>query len=220
MSFYLPLESYFCPLDYVFYYIFSLKLNFLSTDITLIQIFKDCDSVAAKEHLVVNHVKKLAKTVIAGVPDAQVGSFFLRVFVLEAQHLLKTIGEGRDSNQSYSSVQRGCHNYLTRDPGDWSKILSVVFAIVVPHIFASLDIEEGQIAGVSGHHDDPVLGAELEASHFYFFLDIDCPNHFEGFLSLSADSDFIVKTIADEDVHFGLGVLGSNEVSYLPSMFC
>lgn len=71
------------------------------------------------------------------------------------------------------------------------------------------------MTGVGRHHDDLVLWTKLHRSHLDLLPNVDGPDHFKRFLSLAADPDLIVKAVTDEDVGFGLGVLGGQKVSDL-----
>lgn len=126
--------------------------------------------------------------------------------MFECQHLFETIGKGRDANDSYIPADRCCHYDLFTDPSNRSELLSVV--PVISNIFASLNIKEGYITGIGGYHDNSILRTKFHASDLNLFPDVYSSNNLKRLLSLSTNSNLIVKTIGDEDICFGLGVLG------------
>lgn len=150
--------------------------------------------------------------------DSEKGSWFFGVLVPKRQHLLEAIGKRWHPQDSDISTERGGHNHFAGDSRNWSELLAGIFAIVVPDIFSSFYVKEGKVARIGGHHDDPIEGTELKASHLNVFLDVDGSDDLKGLLCLSAYPHFVVQAIADEDIDFGFGVLSGDQVGYFSGM--
>ena len=139
--------------------------------------------------------------------------------MLEPHQSFKSKWKGRYSNESDAAVGRSNYKNFLTGLTDRGELLSNVLNIT-SHAFTSLNVKKSKRTGIGSNNDQFTLHIILKSSHFNVLLEVDGSYNLKWLFSLSAYANLIVKSTADEYVHFALKLLSGNKMGHLSSMSC
>lgn len=77
------------------------------------------------------------------------------------------------------------------------------------YMFTCLNIKESKITWASSNHYQSAFITEFNTAYLKLFFYVNGSNYLEWLLCLSAYPDLIIKSTANKDLDFGLGMLSN-----------